>query len=130
MSDRNKDIKALKRQLDHMARIIDNLTTKDPEITFRSPVLIFTPSREEAERYPPIFPADSLSFYTDISEDDDAHEYLNHYPKNPKMGYEPPTVPAAVFKQLSQEQLTHDMQLRSIQQHIANMTGPVDNLIS
>jgi len=120
-------IERLQEQVANMADQIARLQKSkesDNQLQEQLPATIFYPSAEEAERYPPIYCSDPLSFFQNDVPDDEFWDQFHRFPKNATMGYEPPKVPSIIH--LSHTQKSHDQQLRGLQKRLVHLTRPVD----
>ncbi|KAG0196223.1 hypothetical protein BGX28_010416, partial [Mortierella sp. GBA30] len=88
---------------------------------------LFTPSENERDRCPRIWPNDPHSFFRRKVSNDDWSNGLRQYPKNTRVVYDPPVLPAVV--QCSNVFKAHDSQLSRIQCDVAHLTRPIDHLI-
>ncbi|KAG0196464.1 hypothetical protein BGX28_010084 [Mortierella sp. GBA30] len=88
---------------------------------------LFTPSASERERCPGIWPTDPHDFFRRKVSNDDWSNGLRQYPKNTRVIYDSPVLPAVV--QCTNTFKAHDNQLARIQCDIAHLTRPIDHLI-
>ena len=88
---------------------------------------LYTPSKNEREKCPAIWPDDPRVFFRRTISADDWNNLLRRYPKNTRVSYDPPALPAVV--QCSSTFKAHDGQLARIQGDIAHLTRPIDQLL-
>jgi len=116
----------LREVLDSVANDQD-LSERDEQIAPPSVTKLYTPSESERERCPGIWPEDPHAFFHRKVTNDEWSNGLRGYPKNTRVTYEPPALPAVV--QCSNAFKAHDTQLSRIQCDIAHLTRPIDHLI-
>ena len=88
---------------------------------------LYTPSAEERERFPAIWPDTPQDFFQGGRSADEWNNVLRPYPKNTRALYDAPALPpvlqcTAAFK-------SHDSQLAKIQQDLAHLTRPIDAIL-
>jgi len=114
----------IRQELAATRRPADNDNESDPQIRVQTPFTEYSPSEDEARRYPAIRPSDPLSFFKTEINDADFKEALRPFPKNRSMGYKAPKIPSVIYAQSSGTAKAQDSQLRSVQERLAELTRP------
>ncbi|KAF9921090.1 hypothetical protein BGZ67_000753, partial [Mortierella alpina] len=100
---------------------------RDEQLALPAVTELYTPSARERERCPGIWPEDPRAFFHRPLSAEDWNTQLRRYPKNTRILYDPPPLPAVV--QCSSTFKSHDGQLAKLQGDIAHLTRPIDQLI-